>query len=319
MNNRLVIVGFSNEYDLMDIVMLSERYSVLHIKIPSVMKSLLLMLKFHSEKMSTLIIEIWLKNKVRFEDGDVVVFDDSFISIDFLYSKIKSKNEGCAKTRNILLLRNIIKSNEKMHSIIRSKSDIEVFSFDPGDCEKFNLRKYEQYCSGFKYLKDNRGVIESKYCLYFIGLDKGRSIYLNRILEHTHSYSSKIHLVFKPKSLYEKVLKFLGSKKFNYLSYKSHLDNVLESDVVIDLVQDGQSGLTMRSLEALISGKKIITNNKLIIDEIFYNENQILIIDDFESLDSREIFDFIESSVEVGFNTTNDFSVISVYKYILES
>ena len=43
-------------------------------------------------------------------------------------------------------------------------------------------------------------------------------------------------MVFKPKSLYEKVLKFLGSKKFNYLSYKSHLDNVLESDVVIDLV-----------------------------------------------------------------------------------
>src|SRR5690606_5911726 len=57
----------------------------------------------------------------------------------------------------------------------------------------------------------------------------------------------------------------------------SKMDN---SEILIDLVRENQSGLSFRFFEAMALHKKIITNNKSILEYDFYNENNILLIDD---------------------------------------
>jgi hypothetical protein len=49
--------------------------------------------------------------------------------------------------------------------------------------------------------------------------------------------------------------------------------------VVLDINHPDQSGLTMRTFEVLVSGKKLITTNKNIILHEFYNESLIEVID----------------------------------------
>ena len=62
-----------------------------------------------------------------------------------------------------------------------------------------------------------------------------------------------------------------------------------------DLVQKGQTGMTMRTLEALFFKKKIITNNLMLVQSPIYNSNNIFII---------------------GYNNWNDFKEIWNLPYI---
>lgn len=62
------------------------------------------------------------------------------------------------------------------------------------------------------------------------------------------------------------------------MSYSLLLDYVAKSKAILDIVQEGQEGLTLRSMEALFFEKKLITNNQSIIKEKFYRKENIFII-----------------------------------------
>ncbi|MEK5777604.1 lipopolysaccharide biosynthesis protein, partial [Acinetobacter nosocomialis] len=51
-----------------------------------------------------------------------------------------------------------------------------------------------------------------------------------------------------------------------------------KSNIILDISHPGQSGLTMRTFEAIGAGKKLITTNTNIKEYPFYNANNIFII-----------------------------------------
>ena len=53
-----------------------------------------------------------------------------------------------------------------------------------------------------------------------------------------------------------------------------------DSDIVIDINHSGRQGLTMNAILGIVSGKKLITTNSRIVEENFYDPNNILIIDE---------------------------------------
>lgn len=54
-----------------------------------------------------------------------------------------------------------------------------------------------------------------------------------------------------------------------------------ESDVIVDIVRDNQSGLSFRIFEALGLQKNVITNNKFIETYDIYSFNKIILMNDF--------------------------------------
>lgn len=115
-------------------------------------------------------------------------------------------------------------------------------------------------------------------------------------------HNSRKDIIFK---LYEKLSQISNSIKFeiafdkaNYnemadykkqqnikclpkiINYELYLENVKKSNVIIDLVIDEHKGLSFRVFESLKYKKKLITTNKTIKDYPFYNENNVLILDD---------------------------------------
>jgi len=63
------------------------------------------------------------------------------------------------------------------------------------------------------------------------------------------------------------------------MSRMSYINNLKKSKVIIDVSNAEQTGMAMRVLDGLGSGKKIITVNKWISSDRAYNANQIAIID----------------------------------------
>lgn len=87
---------------------------------------------------------------------------------------------------------------------------------------------------------------------------------------------------FLTSSKYRKFLRliFYAKKKYNFISSstlnKQQIVELMQrSSVVLDIPIDGQIGLTIRTIETLAMGIKLITTNESIKNESFYNAEEI--------------------------------------------
>lgn len=77
----------------------------------------------------------------------------------------------------------------------------------------------------------------------------------------------------------------------DYVDYLSVLGYIEKSKCILDICQDGQTGMTLRAVEAMFYDKKIITNNKKYKYLPFYQSNQIYIIEDDNFSGMKEFLD----------------------------
>lgn len=147
-----------------------------------------------------------------------------------------------------------------------------VWSYDGGDCEKFGLRKY--YCNGyFKcFVKPRKEV---KQDVLFVGGDKGRADYILSLEKAMNDMGITTNFIIVKSSKLDKDKAYYHAP----VSYDVVTDMVAESKAVLNVAMPGQTGITMRDLEALLIGVKLITTNPHIKNEDFYNANNIYILD----------------------------------------
>jgi spore maturation protein CgeB len=106
------------------------------------------------------------------------------------------------------------------------------------------------------------------------------------------------HYLYSPKlALFRKILN--SSVKIEDLKYfktspatnQELLDIYKKSKAVLDIESSIQNGLTIRTFEVLGAKLKLISTNKNIIDEDFYNKNNIYILDRNNITLDKEFFD----------------------------
>ena len=89
----------------------------------------------------------------------------------------------------------------------------------------------------------------------------------------------------------EKVIKpgIIYSDK--YLSYKQMLMHTINSRCVLEINQGNSDGYTSRFLEAVIYGKRLITNNQTILNSPFYKSGNIQVVTNMKDINPSFITD----------------------------
>ena len=186
----------------------------------------------------------------------IIVFDHFEIFTAITLMTLKSK-----KTKVYLWLWNTLTAKrEKKLKIIKKFG--RVYTFDEGDAKKNAIN----WNSQFYYLKNDHNKQYEEYCLYFVGKDKGRKEIVERVADILCDETLRpcIHL--------------FDDKSAEFLDYKKVISGIVRSRAVLDITKIGQEGLTIRTMEALFFGKKLITNNKNIVNSIMYNPENIFIL-----------------------------------------
>lgn len=158
----------------------------------------------------------------------------------------------------------------------------KVYSFDRKDCLNLNLEYLPLFASGvYQDLDDNFKI---NYDIYTIAsivnprrydmIDEFRSFCIENKIRY------KFHLKVTPLTYLRIILGGRIPKGVSFKSLKkSQMRKIVESsNVVLDVPNHQQSGLTMRVIENLHAGKKVITTNKNILNENFYFSDQIFFI-----------------------------------------
>lgn len=163
----------------------------------------------------------------------------------------------------------------------------KILSFDRADVESNQQILYHPlfYTNDFVLNNENRHF---GYDLSFIGII-GISVNRYEFLEKIQFLCNELGLNFYKylyisRNRYIKTQLLKKKKAYSGLKHKKlSLDDIAKiysnSKVIIDYNNPLQSGLTMRTFEVLGSGKKLITTNKNIAKEPFYNKESIAIID----------------------------------------
>ena len=174
------------------------------------------------------------------------------------------------------------------------KRGVKVYSFDEDDCKKYDLLFNNNMVAKFGGCRRN---MKPEFDIFFIGKDKGR---YNKISDLANvltklGKSIKFTVVGDKKKKYIEVEHVHVIKK--NLEYEEIVYDIWKSKCIVDIVQDGQSGLTWRPFEALYYGKKLITNNKNILKYDFYNPSNIYILDS-DKIDEDDLDAFLNRAFE---------------------
>lgn len=169
----------------------------------------------------------------------------------------------------------------------REKSFFDKIStFDKNDSKKYNIK----YLPNF-YIEnsssDNK-IID--YDLYTIMRDISRKELLEKIeieCQKKHIKSELILVTEKHKPMESNLIKI----QKDGIPMEKMFENFKRSKCILELIRTRNSAPSLRTMDCIGMKKKLITNNKNIINEEFYDPNNILIIDENNIEISKEFID----------------------------
>lgn len=169
----------------------------------------------------------------------------------------------------------------------------QVFTFDRTDKEFFPDTNFLPlfYSEAFERPSGSLQANTSfKYAACFIGsAHSDRAKVIKRIAKEFERRGLETFvflycpgkLFFWLRKLFTNEFSGMSMKDFSFSSLsKKEIQDVLDSSgIVIDIEHPSQTGLTMRTIEMLGFGKKLITTNADVVNYDFYNPNNIAIVD----------------------------------------
>ena len=165
---------------------------------------------------------------------------------------------------------------------------IRVWTYDDYDARKYGMRLYKNYWVNEKLMKPKKS---NKYDVFFIGRDKGRA---QKLLELERRLNE---MGLTTKFIITKDKKFSKEKPYYQpaISYEQVIDYDTSSRALLNITMENQEGVTMRDMESVAIGLKLITTNRNIRNKDLYHENNVFIlgIDDFDSLPSFLNADYV--------------------------
>lgn len=176
--------------------------------------------------------------------------------------------------------------NNRPSTVRKLKYFDSIFSFDPRNSQKYGLNfRPLFYTSGFG-LKKNRNTT---YDISFIGtMHSDRyKIIQNLLGQLPDSTKVFLHQFLKAEWVfhYYKITNSdyknanINHFKFKSLEKKKVQEIFFASKAILDIEHINQTGLTVRTFEALGSEKKLITTNQTIVDYDFFNDENIFVLD----------------------------------------
>lgn len=235
------------------------------IKYVSTVRSLPLTLRFVRKlfgKKTFVEADNWVE---ELKDCSTIIVFDSVASYDVICQRIESKVSKSVKL--ILFAWNPLYYSSAWKNV--SKRWI---------CCSFSL--LDSKMANFNYLGTFFPMTElmtGDFCIqydgYFVGIPKGRSLQLKHLKQMfvDNGLNLRVDLVDNLKSYFMKSY----SKR---IPYSKVIALVHQSRCIIEILEEGQTGPSLRCMEAMFFNKKLITNNKHIVDYDFYTSENVFIL-----------------------------------------
>lgn len=149
----------------------------------------------------------------------------------------------------------------------------KISSYDRENCKEFKLKYLPNFY--FEEEKIKKDEIKDIYCIMS---DFTKKELLERISEYCikNRIKADINLVNEKLAQTKSNIKILEKG----IELEQMIKKCKSTKAILEIIRDRNKAPSMRTMDCIGLRKKLITNNKSIIEEDFYNSNNILIIDE---------------------------------------
>ena len=196
----------------------------------------------------------------------------------------------------------------------------DIYTFDPEDAKRYNYKTL----NGAYYSKKSEEEIKqysdehrSYDDIYFVGGLKGnrKKLVMDIFAELSrNNIKANFNIMVSGGELMHKQE---NTDKINYYSktwipYEKVLAGVLNSNVILEILQDNQNGPSLRYYEAVCYNKKLLTTNKNVVNLPYYDSRYMKIIEKAEDID----FAWVRQRDNVEYNYRGEFSPVNLLEII---
>jgi hypothetical protein len=209
------------------------------------------------------------------------------------------------KIKSVLYVNDPIRCrmNLKRDKLTSNKKKVDlIITTDREDARRYGIAFSPLFYS--KVFDNKTNKVEYDIC--FIGRDKGRGKLINKIKNEAEKNGLIAKFFLKDADV--------ESMHDIWVRYEDVLNIVRKSNCLLEVLQENQSGISLRTMEAVMFNKKLITNNKDIVNYPFYDKRYIQVFTKIEDLD----FNFIKERIEVSYNYNGECSPIHFLKKVVK-
>ena len=215
---------------------------------------------------------IWYGDwKNHLDEYDMIILHGTWLAEDIPHWIKKKTKKTNSELKLIWWYWNHVISADHPNRV--SGKDCEKWSFDQGDCEIYNMKYNTQYYFATYQLPTTKVVTDVCY----LGTDGGRKeklIALQKQLEEHNITTDFRILVQNIPDTPEKGITYFTEK----VDYIDNLRQIGQSKAIVEILREGQSGQTLRPLEAMFHKKKLITNDLQIVEYDYYCPENIFVL-----------------------------------------
>ncbi|EGP4838072.1 oligosaccharide biosynthesis protein Alg14 [Enterococcus faecium] len=194
----------------------------------------------------------------------------------------------------------------------------EIYHFDFLEAKELGLKHNSSFYSKHMNLSSS----EPKTDLFFGATNNGRK-------ERAESY--KQEFIKRDVTTNYFILPHRGNEQPGYLTYEEYLKKTGESRGILELLREGQQGVTLRTFESMYFQKKLVTDNQAIAHYHFYRPENIFLLRerDLDELPEflhtpfkpilSELLEFYDAENWAKRFITNDSTIYEQYEYDLSS
>ncbi|MFU0447528.1 lipopolysaccharide biosynthesis protein [Pseudocitrobacter faecalis] len=284
---NIYFINWTASYEIKMIDYLANDYPVTRVTTPASLNWLsrkFKRLKFVKKILANLFISRYFP---KLTPEDVIIYNDSHV-----LKRLNPEIIEAINCQRILLLRNPVSAD----FIKEMKTRFEkIYGFEEIICQQNNISYIPQFFpigfNGRDVGINSWNPIRHRRC-YFIGKDKGRFAVVNALAEQLRNYGCNLNFQIVRDNTSQVVSQLYCDEN---ITYEQNLVNARETDCIVDITQDGQTGWTLRVIEAIYFNKKLITNNISLLKSDIYSIDRIFII----GHDSWDRFsNFLESELQ---------------------
>lgn len=211
--------------------------------------------------------KIWYRNDVTKENPEYVLVTDPLITVEYLnwVKKLFPKAQLNFTYGNMI---------GKARHVFPDKipDGWRIWTYDSDDSKKYGIRLFNTNAYYSSFVKPLKVV---KYDVLFIGRDKGRGEYLLQLEQKLQTMGLKTKFIITADG------RFSHRKSYyqNEISYNEIIDLITQSRSILNIALEGQKGMTIRDLESIFFGVKLVTTNKNVINMDFYQPENVFILE----------------------------------------
>lgn len=211
----------------------------------------------------------------------------------------------------IVLIDSCGKKETRLFEYYKSRINFKnVITFDLLDAEKYGYTYSHEMYSKFPVADQQRKRISD---IYFIGYNKGRAKRICALYDFLSSQN--INCDFTINGSEEELTDVVNENIYTnrYASYQNVIDEIQGTKCILEMLQEGQGGTTLRYYEAVCYNKKLLTNNQDIVNYPYYKPEFMKIYKSFSDIDLQ----WLKMDMDVDYKYRGDFSPVNLVRRIL--